>query len=237
MLVFFMLFLVVSTFSVLNVMTALIVENTMCSARMNEADLLAEQEKRRKKELRRLRAMFEKADTNNDGTLSLPELQDALCRTEVKQVLLAMGVMPSDAVEIFMLLDVDGDGQLTPSEVLTMAYRLVHSETDQFQFNCVLLSLISNVMSSVRSLGQSLERKMENEVARAAAAAEGGGGADRAAAPPGAGTTTAVALPAGEQTTAPKAAAATKAAPSAANGAVVANNARLPPPPSAVLRA
>merc|ERR1712196_103122 len=64
-----------------------------------------------------------------------------------------------DNEEVFYLLDRDGNGEITPTEVLAMAYRLVHSELHPFQFNCALLSQMSQLTSCVRDLQKALEAR------------------------------------------------------------------------------
>lgn len=70
-----------------------------------------------------------------------------------------------DPNEIFHLLDRDGDGEITPIEMLSVAYRLVRSELDPFQSHCILFSKLSQLTASVRSLDRHLRKLIQTNSA------------------------------------------------------------------------
>eukprot|EP00930_Biecheleria_cincta_P002290 TRINITY_DN103304_c0_g1_i1.p1 TRINITY_DN103304_c0_g1~~TRINITY_DN103304_c0_g1_i1.p1 ORF type:complete len:471 (+),score=104.17 TRINITY_DN103304_c0_g1_i1:132-1544(+) len=61
-------------------------------------------------DIKELRQMFEQLDENNDGTLTVKEIQESLAKYEA--------VIPADLVEIIRNLDTDGSGSIDYSEFI-----------------------------------------------------------------------------------------------------------------------
>jgi len=61
-------------------------------------------------DIKDLRQMFEQLDENNDGTLTIQEIQESLTKYEA--------TMPSDLVEIIRNLDTDGSGSIDYTEFI-----------------------------------------------------------------------------------------------------------------------
>ncbi|CEM30911.1 unnamed protein product [Vitrella brassicaformis CCMP3155] len=113
---FFIFFLMVTTFGLLNIVVGVIVENTLTLSKGNEETLRKRAEKEEQRILASLHQLFSRVDVSNDGHLTQEEfreaLKDGLIRRRLHQLHL-----PADEVEqLFHMLDRDGDGMLSVSE-------------------------------------------------------------------------------------------------------------------------
>merc|ERR1712224_918092 len=71
MVLFFVLFLMFTTFGIMNLVVGVIVENTLSASRNNEEKIKKMQEKERTRVLQHLRDIFLIADEDGSGTLTL----------------------------------------------------------------------------------------------------------------------------------------------------------------------
>ena len=83
MVVFFIVFLMFTTFGLLNLVIGVIVENTLAAARNNEEKIRKQQERERSRVLNHLRDIFEMADEDGSGTLTIEEFHEALRNPDV----------------------------------------------------------------------------------------------------------------------------------------------------------
>merc|ERR1711939_871630 len=113
MLIFFVVYLLFTTFGLLNMIIGVIVENTLAMARSNEEKMRKQQEKDRVKVLGHLREVFEVADEDGSGTLTQQEVKEAIANPEVANRLRLIDFPVDDPDEVFMLLDVDSSGELS----------------------------------------------------------------------------------------------------------------------------
>ena len=78
MMLFFILFLMFTTFGLLNLVIGVIVENTLAAARNNEEKIRKQQERERSRVLGHLRDIFDLADEDCSGSLTIDELKKNL---------------------------------------------------------------------------------------------------------------------------------------------------------------
>jgi len=107
---FFLIFLLITTFGLLNLVVGVIVENTLTAAANNEEKIKKQQEKDRARTLEYLREIFEMADEDRSGTLELEEFQSALEDPEVLKKLRMVDLPVQEAEALFTVLDADGSG-------------------------------------------------------------------------------------------------------------------------------
>merc|ERR1719473_408244 len=108
MVVFFVLFLMFTTFGLMNLVVGVIVENTLSASRNNEEKIKKMQEKERTRVLQHLRDIFLIADKDGNGTLTIEEFEAAIQKPDVMNRLKLIELPMSDAMELFYILDHDG---------------------------------------------------------------------------------------------------------------------------------
>ena len=124
MVIFFILFIIITSYGILNVVVGIIVERTLASAKVNEERNQRSQEKERTRVLHDLREIFEFADKDKSGTLTIDEFRSALRQPEVERKLKLIDLPVSDAEELFNVLDGDGSGELSVEEFIGGCVRL-----------------------------------------------------------------------------------------------------------------
>merc|ERR1712072_1393284 len=107
---FFLVFLLITTFGLLNLVVGVIVENTLTAAANNEEKIKKQQERDRARTLEYLREIFEMADEDKSGTLELEEFQRSLEDPEVLKKLRLVDLPVEEAQALFGILDADGSG-------------------------------------------------------------------------------------------------------------------------------
>jgi hypothetical protein len=124
MAIFFILFLCATSFSVLNVFTAMIVEATMGNARDLKCEVTAYEHLKRMKHVKKLKDLFNKMDTNGDGELQIEELMVMLEDEEVNKALRDVGIPKTETLSFFELLDLDKSSSLTIQEFVDGCIRM-----------------------------------------------------------------------------------------------------------------
>jgi voltage-gated sodium channel len=112
------LYLTVTTYAVLNVVIAVIVDVTLSRAKEIKDDSGRQALKEQQNLYCKILEVFQRADENGDGLLTKDEFEKALQTKEVLQGLHGVQVNPADADEIFDILDQDESGTLTYIEFL-----------------------------------------------------------------------------------------------------------------------
>eukprot|EP00747_Dinoflagellata_sp_TGD_P165781 gnl/TRDRNA2_/TRDRNA2_187610_c0_seq1.p1 gnl/TRDRNA2_/TRDRNA2_187610_c0~~gnl/TRDRNA2_/TRDRNA2_187610_c0_seq1.p1 ORF type:complete len:578 (-),score=125.73 gnl/TRDRNA2_/TRDRNA2_187610_c0_seq1:134-1810(-) len=121
---FFVIFIGFGTFGILNVVIAVIVERTLATANLDEDHVRRSQERDRLKVLSHLRDIFEAADEDGSGTLTLKEVQKAIEKPEIYNKLKMIEFPVEDPKGIFDLLDFDDSGEVTIEEFITGCVRI-----------------------------------------------------------------------------------------------------------------
>merc|ERR1719473_1708931 len=124
MVLFFVLFLMLTTFGLMNLVVGVIVENTLSASRNNEEKIKKMQEKERTRVLQHLREIFLIADKDGSGTLTIDEFEQAIQKPDVMNRLKLIELPMSDAMELFYILDHDGSGELSVDEFIGGCMRL-----------------------------------------------------------------------------------------------------------------
>merc|ERR1719487_1410476 len=108
--IFFVFFLIFTSFGLMNMILGVIVENTL-QMQMNSV-------------LAKLREVLESADEDGSGSLTQEEFAEALNNPEIANQLRLIDFPVDDPDEIFMLLDVEQDGELTTDEFIEGCMRM-----------------------------------------------------------------------------------------------------------------
>lgn len=136
MLVFFILFALVVCYGVMNVIIGMIVESVIEHSK-EMATLSDELEMNAKlQKLEDISRLSHLIDTNQDGRISLQEMEANMQLPAMKALLNQIKVpMGMTGEELLTMLDEDGDELLLFDEVVRSFYRLV--ESDEFQRMCI----------------------------------------------------------------------------------------------------
>lgn len=121
---FFVFFISIAVFVLMNLVTAVIVEHAFSGAKDEAEELAVILEREKEKELSELQVLFESLDASGDGRVSRQELFDASKKRKVRQKLRAMDIMPKDIEELWNILDASGDGELEGEEFINGIRRL-----------------------------------------------------------------------------------------------------------------
>jgi len=123
MAIFFLGFVLLSTYGLLNLVISIIVEHTLTSAEKNVSKVELQEMRRRKQELDTLRDLFDQMDGENtkgetDGKVDLKEFQVACRKHEVRTLMRQLEIPISKAAELFEIMDGDGDRCLDMDEFI-----------------------------------------------------------------------------------------------------------------------
>lgn len=154
---FFIPFIMFTNMAVLNLVTAIVVENVMDISREVQVVVLDKAEDEKKKHIQKLTDVFHQMDSDGDGMLTLEELQVADLDGMNKE--LNTKLFPVvDAFELFKILDVDGSGEVGIQE-------FVHVLGHQVNFppqSKHLLGMSYDVLKIDRRL-ERMERTLERQ--------------------------------------------------------------------------
>merc|ERR1719152_1059513 len=114
---FFIVFITVSVFLMMNLITSVIVTETFKHGKDDKAELAAELEKKKEDAIKELVQVFQDMDEDGGGTLSRDELAKAWKNRRVRQKFRTMDIGKKDLVILWTALD-DGDGELTIEEFI-----------------------------------------------------------------------------------------------------------------------
>jgi len=118
------LFVFVNLFSVLNIVTGVFVDGAIELAKRDRSMMIEKQNNSRAAIRKHLVALLSQLDHNGDGALSKDEFFSAMAQAEVQDFMDALGIDPDNAVEVFLLLDEDGDGMVTLQEFVVGMERI-----------------------------------------------------------------------------------------------------------------
>lgn len=113
--VFFYLYISVAVFVLMNLVTAIIVDNALCHSRQDEEARMEQQEAMRHKELEDMKGFFHLMDNNGDGGLDWDEFEAAFNDPMLSKKWKVLDFHPEECKDLFDLLD-DGDGNIETDE-------------------------------------------------------------------------------------------------------------------------
>jgi len=135
----FVLFISISFFGVLNIVTSVFVESAMQTTQRYRDLMLEESMRQRSTYVSHLKEIFSAIDTDASGSISLQELKNFI-KTEQPQLrdyFAALEINASNLHALFKLLDHDGSGAIDLNEFCDGCMRL-KGEAQSFDLNCVL---------------------------------------------------------------------------------------------------
>lgn len=144
---FLIFYALASNIVILNIIASVIVDVVMgISASKREEEKAEEKEEARKEITGKVDQLFQSLDINEDRMLQYSELFDKNT-DHVQRVFKAAGLLPSDAKELFRILDKDSNGIISPLEFRDSLARLKQTPDakDILRIECSLESVGSEV--------------------------------------------------------------------------------------------
>jgi len=159
----FVVFLMFTNLTLLNLVTGVILENLLT---IDHDDAIELVEKKRLDRLSSLRKAFDEADVNHDGVLTLEELKKTLQDpgSSVKRELARLDMGAWDAEELFVLLDYDQSGTLSADEFTRVCMEAFGPATAkqvlelQFRWYSMWSNIYTQSESTLQAIGQSNEQ-------------------------------------------------------------------------------
>mmetsp|Transcript_22106 Transcript_22106/g.55313 ORF Transcript_22106/g.55313 Transcript_22106/m.55313 type:complete len:207 (+) Transcript_22106:2-622(+) len=154
---YFYAYIAVACFVLMNLVTAVIVENAMSASQHDSEQAMKEKEAERSKELKHLEVLFRRMDTDGGGTLCWDEFKSSFSDPEMQKVWSMMDCRPEDCKELFELLD-DGSGEIDSEEFFQGLRRMRGGATakDIFRIQktiCQMATALGQVQEQVCVLG------------------------------------------------------------------------------------
>jgi hypothetical protein len=132
--IFFVVYILVSHFMILNLFVAVIVENVTKASATADVSFLKELQDKKRETMKNLLELFDKADTDLSGTLTTEEFNAAMERGDGEKALKALEINRNDIDWLFDVLDVDGDNELSVDEFMEGMMALKSSEISRHMF-------------------------------------------------------------------------------------------------------
>lgn len=114
--VVFIVFLLTTTFSIMNVIVAVIVEGTLSSAQDRQSETTKKTQAEEEKTASRIAEIFSATDQNGDNEITRDEFLSSIKSEEVMRFLTEVGIDMRQAENLFDILDYDDSGSLDVEE-------------------------------------------------------------------------------------------------------------------------
>merc|ERR1719428_822099 len=137
---FFVPYLFLTTFGLLNVVVGVIVENTLEAAKQNEEIQAKRRDERFNLEVENLHKLFHDADVNENGTLDIEEMRAVVGDKHARLILEDLNIPTDNPDELFNIFDGNGSGEFSIEEFISGILRLKGSASAKDMLNCVLTS-------------------------------------------------------------------------------------------------
>jgi len=124
MLPFFLCFVGLMSYGLLNIIVGVIVENTLATAKTDMDKVKKSQERQRIQVLSHLREVFEAADADGSNTLSLDEVKIAVNKPEIYNKLKLIDFPVEEPDQIFILLDGECTGEVAIKDFINGCLRM-----------------------------------------------------------------------------------------------------------------
>jgi len=112
---FFYAYIAIATLVLMNLVTAIIVENAAETSRNDHEQQITEKKIKQKRQIKELKHLFTLMDADGSGTLCWEEFQDSFQDVEMTKMWMLLDFAPFECRELFKLLD-DGDGEIETNE-------------------------------------------------------------------------------------------------------------------------
>ena len=118
MIAFFCVFLLVTTFGIMNILVSVIVEQTLAASLQNKQRLRVREEKAQRAELDSIKEIFLISDTDGSNSLDRDEFLAAVKNPEVQWRMKMLELPVAETVKLFGVLDGDGSQTLSYTDFI-----------------------------------------------------------------------------------------------------------------------
>eukprot|EP00927_Polykrikos_kofoidii_P002583 TRINITY_DN11029_c0_g1_i3.p1 TRINITY_DN11029_c0_g1~~TRINITY_DN11029_c0_g1_i3.p1 ORF type:complete len:687 (+),score=91.70 TRINITY_DN11029_c0_g1_i3:151-2211(+) len=156
----FYIYIALAVIVLLNLVTAIIVENAFKSSHLEEEELSKVLENERLNSIQQLETLFSSLDDDGSGDISWDEFENGFGKPEIRQQLKALGIQEDELKPLFDLLDA-GDGVLTLREFFSGIKRMSGTATaketyaisKRIEHLCRLAEEINDVVQTATKMG------------------------------------------------------------------------------------
>lgn len=162
--IFFILFLCTTTFAIMNVVVAVIVENTLDQAMNQKEDILKKAEHEKVTSCAKIFEVFRTADVDGNGELTRTEFLQALHRPDVVKYLHEVGIDARQAENLFEILDYDESGSLDAHEFIegVMKARGEARAKDVLAVQCDLWRSEQKMRKDLQAIRDETDKRMDS---------------------------------------------------------------------------
>eukprot|EP00931_Biecheleriopsis_adriatica_P115778 TRINITY_DN91530_c0_g1_i1.p1 TRINITY_DN91530_c0_g1~~TRINITY_DN91530_c0_g1_i1.p1 ORF type:complete len:533 (-),score=139.92 TRINITY_DN91530_c0_g1_i1:280-1878(-) len=118
MIAFFCVFLLITTFGIMNILVSVIVEQTLAASLQNKQRLRVREEKAQRAELDSIKEIFLISDTDGSNSLDKDEFLAAVKNPEVQWRMKMLELPVAETVKLFGVLDGDGSQSLSYNDFI-----------------------------------------------------------------------------------------------------------------------
>mmetsp|Transcript_6872 Transcript_6872/g.12149 ORF Transcript_6872/g.12149 Transcript_6872/m.12149 type:complete len:522 (+) Transcript_6872:58-1623(+) len=118
MIAFFCVFLLITTFGIMNILVSVIVEQTLAASSQNKQRMRVREEKAQKAELDSIKEIFLISDTDGSNSLDLEEFLAAVKNPEVQWRMKMLELPIQETTKLFGVLDGDGSQSLSYNDFI-----------------------------------------------------------------------------------------------------------------------
>jgi hypothetical protein len=144
--IFFYLYTAVGVLVLMNIVTAVLVDNALAQSAQDHAEVAEEKKYLKAAAMARLKRMFAVIDEDGSGNLSLEEFRNSLDNEEIRHELAALDIGKANCEEVFDMID-DGDGELGIEEFFSGLARMEGTATAKDLF--LLLTKADKIQGKV----------------------------------------------------------------------------------------
>lgn len=168
--IFFLLYLSLTTYAIMNIVIAVIVDNTAEQAMKQKQDLHKKEEEEKRQAAQKISEIFLAADADKNGEVTKEEFLSAMEQEQVQRYLQQIGIDIRQAENLFDILDYDESGSLDAQEFSTgvMKARGEAKARDLLTVQCDLWRYEQKFRKDLYGLCESLHTKcssVDEEVA------------------------------------------------------------------------
>jgi len=136
----FFLFITLTLFGILNVVTSVFVESAMRTAQHYRELLVQDKLREHENIVGHMREVFLQIDDDHSGRISMAEMEEFLADADLRLYMESLDISTGDTRALFRLLDSDGSGHIDIDEFCAGCMRMKGS-AKSFDVHCVLFEL------------------------------------------------------------------------------------------------
>lgn len=160
--VLFILYIILTVFAVLNVVTGVFCNTAIESAQSDKDIAIMKQMRKHDAQVQALRHIFKEINHDKSSHVTLGELQEALSAKKLSSFLESMGISTQDVSTLFMIIDADRSGMIDLDEFVSGCMQL-HGPAKSLQMaqmsheNRVTRQVIKHLANSVSAIKKQLQ--------------------------------------------------------------------------------